>query len=192
MGMGEPAHNLENVLDAIDLLGTEGAIGHKNLVFSTVGDRRVFERLPLARVKPALALSPHTTDAEQRAACCRRRRASIRRSWWRWAKTTRARPAIRSSINGHCWKVWNDGEAEIEALIQLLFRQVRDDEFHPVQPVEGLAFRRPAGEKRRRSPNACVATASSPVCATRPGQDVDGGWAIARPQPVVWSAAESG
>jgi 23S rRNA (adenine2503-C2)-methyltransferase len=39
MGMGEPAHNLDNVLEAIDLLGTVGDIGHKNLVFSTVGDR---------------------------------------------------------------------------------------------------------------------------------------------------------
>ena len=67
MGMGEPAHNLDNVLDAIELLGTEGAIGHKNLVFSTVGDRRVFERLPLGRVKPALALSLHSTCAELRA-----------------------------------------------------------------------------------------------------------------------------
>jgi 23S rRNA (adenine2503-C2)-methyltransferase len=62
MGMGEPAHNLGNVLEAIDLLGTAGGIGHKNLVFSTVGDARVFEQLPLGRVKPALALSLHTTD----------------------------------------------------------------------------------------------------------------------------------
>jgi 23S rRNA (adenine2503-C2)-methyltransferase len=62
MGMGEPAHNLDNVLDAIDLLGTAGGIGHKNLVFSTVGDARVFKQLPLGRVKPALALSLHTTD----------------------------------------------------------------------------------------------------------------------------------
>jgi len=37
MGMGEPAHNLDNVLEAIELLGTQGNIGHKNLVLSTVG-----------------------------------------------------------------------------------------------------------------------------------------------------------
>ena len=66
MGMGEPAHNMDNVLDAIELLGTEGGIGHKNLVFSTVGDRRVFERLPQGPVKPALALSLHTTNAQLR------------------------------------------------------------------------------------------------------------------------------
>ncbi|GGM27543.1 putative RNA methyltransferase [Pseudomonas asuensis] len=66
MGMGEPAHNLDNVLEAIDLLGTDGGIGHKNLVFSTVGDMRVFERLPQQTVRPALALSLHTTRADLR------------------------------------------------------------------------------------------------------------------------------
>ena len=66
MGMGEPAHNLDNVMDAIELLGTAGAIGHKNLVFSTVGDPRVFERLRQGPVKPALAVSLHTTRAELR------------------------------------------------------------------------------------------------------------------------------
>ncbi|WP_268629736.1 hypothetical protein, partial [Escherichia coli] len=66
MGMGEPAHNLDNVLEAINLLGTDGNIGHKNLVFSTVGDPRVFDALPRQSVKPALALSLHTTRAELR------------------------------------------------------------------------------------------------------------------------------
>jgi 23S rRNA (adenine2503-C2)-methyltransferase len=67
MGMGEPAHNLDSVLAAIDLLGTLGAVGHKELVFSSVGDRRIFEHLPLGRVKPALAISLHSTKADLRA-----------------------------------------------------------------------------------------------------------------------------
>src|SRR6185369_5505263 len=67
MGMGEPAHNLANVMEAIEFLGTAGNIGHKNLVFSTVGDERVFDSLPRGPVKPALALSLHSTRAELRA-----------------------------------------------------------------------------------------------------------------------------
>ena len=67
MGMGEPSHNLDNVMEAIETLGTSAGIGHKNLVFSTVGDRRAFERLPQGPVKPALALSLHTTNADLRA-----------------------------------------------------------------------------------------------------------------------------
>src|SRR5574343_289209 len=66
MGMGEPSHNMDNVLEAIDTLGTYSGIGHKNLVFSTVGDRRVFERLPKERVIPALAISLHSTRADLR------------------------------------------------------------------------------------------------------------------------------
>lgn len=66
MGMGEPAHNLEAVIEAIELLGTWGGIGHKQLVFSTVGDPRAFARLPTLSVKPALALSLHTLDPEKR------------------------------------------------------------------------------------------------------------------------------
>jgi 23S rRNA (adenine2503-C2)-methyltransferase len=95
MGMGEPAHNLDNVLEAIDLLGTDGGIGHKNLVFSTVGDLRVFDRLPRERVKPALAPTCGS-------GCCPRHHASRRRNWWSWASVTPGISATRSSTSGPC------------------------------------------------------------------------------------------
>jgi 23S rRNA (adenine2503-C2)-methyltransferase len=66
MGMGEPSHNLEAVHAAIQWLGQEGGFAHKQLVFSTVGDARAFERLREGPVKPALALSLHTTKPELR------------------------------------------------------------------------------------------------------------------------------
>ena len=67
MGMGEPAHNLEAVCEAIGALGAEGGLAHKALVFSTVGEPEVFDRLWQGSVRPALALSLHTLDAERRA-----------------------------------------------------------------------------------------------------------------------------
>jgi len=60
MGMGEPAHNLDNVLEAIQLLGTHGNIGHKNLVLSTVGDLRVFERLMTGLKQASSPIPPLT------------------------------------------------------------------------------------------------------------------------------------
>ena len=105
MGMGEPAHNIDNVFEAIDLLGREGGIGHKNLVFSTVGDRRVFERLeaiPPGGVKPALALSLHTTDPELRARLLPRAPQIGIEEMVERAEAWRAPPATRSSINGRC------------------------------------------------------------------------------------------
>ncbi len=67
MGMGEPAHNLEAVLEAIEVLGIDGDIPHKALVFSTVGEPAVFERLVRSKVRPALALSLHSLDPDRRA-----------------------------------------------------------------------------------------------------------------------------
>jgi 23S rRNA (adenine2503-C2)-methyltransferase len=66
MGMGEPAHNLANVLEACEWFGREGRLAHKHLVFSTVGERKVFPALLAAPVRPALALSLHTTRAKLR------------------------------------------------------------------------------------------------------------------------------
>ncbi len=66
MGMGEPAHNLDAVADAVTALGTEGQLAHRNLVFSTVGDPRAVDRFRSARVRPALALSVHTLDDDLR------------------------------------------------------------------------------------------------------------------------------
>ena len=104
MGMGEPAHNLDNVMEAIDLLGTAGGIGHKNLVFSTVGDPRVFERLPQGPVKPALALSLHTTkDALRRELLPRAPRMTPEELVEAKANATPAPPDTPSSTSGRCW-----------------------------------------------------------------------------------------
>ncbi|MEO8411184.1 MAG: RNA methyltransferase, partial [Propionivibrio sp.] len=143
MGMGEPAHNLDNVLEAIDVLGRYGAIAHKNLVFSTVGDRRVFERLPLGTVKPALALSLHTTDAELRARLL--------------PKAPRIDPAELVELGEHYARAtgypiqyqWtllagvNDSVAEIEEVARLLAGKYAMMNFIPYNRVEGLAFERP-------------------------------------------------
>ena len=104
MGMGEPAHNLVNVMDAIEFLGTAGNIGHKNLVFSTVGDERVFERLP-PRARSSLH-SPCRCTARATTcgpSCCRARRVSHRPIWSRRATATRAKRAIRCRCSGRCW-----------------------------------------------------------------------------------------
>jgi len=175
MGMGEPAHNLDNVLEAIDLLGQEGGIGHKNLVFSTVGDPRVFERLPQGRVKPALALSLHTTDPELRARLL--------------PKAPRIAPEalveqgeIYARMTGYPiqyqWTLLdgvNDSDEEVERLIRMLAGKYAMMNFIPFNNVEGAGFRRPAWEKavaltqrlRQHGIIACLRDSA--------GQDIDGG-----------------
>ena len=175
MGMGEPAHNLDNVLEAIELLGGYGDIGHKNLVFSTVGDHRVFERLPQGRVKPALALSLHTTNAELRARLL--------------PKAPRIAPEelvalgeIYARATGYPiqyqWTLLegvNDSDAEMEAVARLLAGKYAMMNFIPFNTVDGLAFRRPA--MRRAAALAGLLHQRGIIVRLRDsaGQEIDGG-----------------
>ena len=147
MGMGEPAHNLDNVLEAIQFLGSYGNIGHKNLVFSTVGDPRVFERLPQGAVKPALALSLHTTDAELRARLLpnapRIAPEALVEQAELYARTT-------SYPIQYQWTLIegvNDSDAELERIVQLLSGKYAIMNFILFNDVDGLAYHRPSPER---------------------------------------------
>ena len=100
MGMGEPAHNLDNVMDAIDLLGTVGNIGHKSLVFSTVGDPRVSSAFRKAgsNRRWRCRCTPPSPDCARN--CCHARRGWTLRTWWRRGKPMHAAAATRSSTSG--------------------------------------------------------------------------------------------
>ncbi|MDR2452900.1 MAG: RNA methyltransferase [Candidatus Accumulibacter sp.] len=175
MGMGEPAHNLDQVLGAVDLLGGEGGIAHKNLVFSTVGDRRVFERLPLGRVKPALALSLHTIDS------------GLRAHLLPWAPRVAPEELIElgekyaratSYPIQYQWTLLdgiNDSIDEADRLARLLAGKYAMINYIPFNAVAGTGFRRPDPRRagalvahlRRRGIVACLRDSA--------GQDIDGG-----------------
>jgi 23S rRNA (adenine2503-C2)-methyltransferase len=178
MGMGEPAHNLEAVLEAIELLGTGGAIGHKNLVFSTVGDPRVFERLLDAergRVKPALALSLHTTKAALRAELLPRAPrfdpADLVAAGERYARATGYPIQYQwTLIEGV-----NDGPDEIEGIVALLRGKYALMNMIPYNAVEGLAFRRPSWERAAEIARTLHRRGILTKLRQSAGQDVDAG-----------------
>jgi len=146
MGMGEPAHNLDAVLEAIELLGTAGGIGHKQLVFSTVGDERVFARLPQGPVKPALALSLHSTQAERRAALLpqapRIAPADLVAAGDAYARATGYPMQVQWTLLAGI----NDGPDEVEGLVALLAGRHAVLNLIPYNPVDGLPYARPAAE----------------------------------------------
>lgn len=175
MGMGEPAHNLENVLEAIDLLGSEGGIGHKNLVFSTVGDTRVFERLPQGRVKPALAISLHTTDPDLRADLLPKAPGiaieALIESGERYARATGYPIQYQWTLLDGV----NDTEAEIDRLADLLAGKYAMMNFIQFNTVAGSVFRRVPWERavsliRRLRQHGIVACLRDSA-----GQEIDGG-----------------
>ena len=176
MGMGEPAHNLDNVLEAIDLLGTEGGIGHKNLVFSTVGDARVFERLPLGRVKPALALSLHSTSAELRARLLPRAPLSL--SPDELVDHAEAYASATGYPVQYQWTLLagiNDTEAEMDGIVRLLEGKYAVMNLIPYNRVDGLTFERPTDERSGRVARALQARGVLTKLRQSAGQDVDAG-----------------
>lgn len=175
MGMGEPSHNLDNVLDAIQLLGMLGGIAHKNLVFSTVGDRRVFERLPQGIVKPALALSLHSTRAELRAYLLpkapRIELDELVELAEHYARATRYPIQYQWTL----LEGVNDGDDEVAGIVRLLTGKYAIMNLIPYNTIDGLGFRRPAWERavaisRALHEQGIVASLRNSV-----GQDIDGG-----------------
>jgi 23S rRNA (adenine2503-C2)-methyltransferase len=175
MGMGEPAHNLDNVLEAIELLGVEANVAHKNLVFSTVGDPRVFERLPQGRVKPALALSLHTTKPALREKLLPRAPritpAQLVEEGERYARLT----AYPIQYQWTLLEGVNDGLDEMDALVELLRGKYAVLNMIPYNANEGLPFTRPSWDKARALAADLHRRGVLTKLRDSAGQDVDGG-----------------
>jgi 23S rRNA (adenine2503-C2)-methyltransferase len=203
MGMGEPAHNLDNVMDAIDLLGTAGNIGHKNLVFSTVGDRRVFERLPLGAVKPALALSLHSTNAQLRAKLMPRapcmHPAELVALGEDYARATGYPIQYQWTLLAGI----NDGDDELDGIVRLLTGKFAILNMIPYNTVDGLDFARPPPERAAAIARLLHRRGILTKLRQSAGQDVDAGCgqlrargrpATERPaakiEPVAWLMAQ--
>ncbi|WP_220806624.1 RNA methyltransferase [Noviherbaspirillum aridicola] len=175
MGMGEPAHNLDHVLDAIELLGTEGNIGHKSLVFSTVGDRRAFERLPLGPVKPALALSLHTTKPALRDILLPRAPritpAELVALGEQYARATHYPVQYQWTL----LEGINDGEDELDGIVDLLRGKFAVLNMIPWNSIPDLQFRRPSWERAREIARTLHRRGVLTKLRDSAGQEVDGG-----------------
>ncbi|WP_457349815.1 RNA methyltransferase [Roseateles sp. P5_D6] len=192
MGMGEPSHNLANVLDAITLLGREGGFAHKQLVFSTVGDERAFAALNEAEVKPALALSLHTTDAAKRAELLPRAPRLTPE------ELVEAADAYARSSGYPIQYQWtlldgvNDGPEELDGIVRLLKGRYGLLNMIPFNSAEGLPFTRPSWERARAIAAELSARGVLTKLRDSAGQDVEGGCgqlrareAVGRPARVV-------
>jgi len=184
MGMGEPAHNLDNVMEAIELLGTAGAIGHKNLVFSTVGDPRVFERLPLGVVKPALALSLHTTKPELRAQLLPRAPritpAELVEAGERYARATGYPVQYQWTL----LEGVNDNDDELDGIVKLLQGKYAVMNMIPYNSNEGLDFKRPSWERAAAIARSLHRRGVLTKLRHSAGQDVEGGCGQLRARAV--------
>lgn len=175
MGMGEPSHNLDNVLEAIDLLGTAGGFGHKNLVFSTVGDPRVFERLPQQRVVPALALSLHTTDGELRTRLLPKAPRMAPEELVELAEIYARRTGYPIQYQWTLLAGVNDSIEEMDGIVRLLAGKYAIMNLIPYNTTAALDFRRPSNARVTELAHYLHARGVRTTVRQSAGQDVDGG-----------------
>lgn len=175
MGMGEPSHNLDNVLRAVEFLALYGGFGHKDLVISTVGDERLFEALNQMSARPALAVSLHTTDDAKRRTLLPRGAKMTVKALTEAAEAWARKTGYPTQYQWTLIQGVNDGEEEVDRLIALLTGHYAMVNFIPVNAVEGSVYSRPDREHaahlvRRLKSAGIVATLRDSAA-----QDVDGG-----------------
>ncbi len=144
MGMGEPSHNLRAVLEAVDFLADVAQFQHKQLVISTVGDERLFDALERARVKPALALSLHTTDNEKRRKLLGNAPAIAVERLLERTTAYAAASKYPAQIEWTLMAGVNDSFEEVRRLADLIEGKLAMVNFIAVNPVPGSAFVRPS------------------------------------------------
>jgi 23S rRNA (adenine2503-C2)-methyltransferase len=184
MGMGEPAHNLDAAVEAIHLLGTGGAIAHKQIVFSTVGDPRVFERLPRERVKPALALSLHTSKPALREQLLPR---APRLTPQELVDAGEAYARATGYPIQYQWTLMegvNDGDDEIEGIAALLQGKYALMNMIPFNTVEGMPWKRPSWERAAEIARTLHRRGILTKLRHSAGQDVDAGCGQLRARAV--------
>jgi 23S rRNA (adenine2503-C2)-methyltransferase len=147
MGMGEPTHNLDAVLEAVAAIKAVAQIGPRRQTLSTVGSLRAFERMLAARVRPSLALSLHTADdGVRRELLPRAPKEPVR-------ELVRAADAYGREVGNPVQFEWtllagvNDRDADADALIALLQGVRGYVNFIVWNPVAGLPFAAPPRER---------------------------------------------
>lgn len=143
MGMGEPSHNLDNVLFAVQRIKEEVLISPRRQTLSTIGSVRAVERIRAASVRPCLALSLHTADEARRRELLPRAPKDPLRD------IVAAADAYGRDIGTPVQFEWtllrgiNDRDEDIEQLCDLLDGVRGYVNFIVYNPVEGLPFEAP-------------------------------------------------
>ena len=150
MGMGEPMHNLDNVVPAVRRIADAptGALGWRQVTISTVGVVPGIERLTTEDLNVNLAVSLHAPDDATRSRIVPSNRrypvADVMAATRRFAAKTGRIPTIEYCLLDGV----NDSDGHASALADL----ISADRFHvnliPYNPIgaglSGAAYRRPA------------------------------------------------
>lgn len=143
MGMGEPSHNLDNVLAAVARIKDEVLISPRRQTLSTIGSVGAVERIRGASVRPCLALSLHTADEALRRELLPRAHTDALRD------IVAAADAYGRDVGTPVQFEWtllrgiNDRDEDVDQLCDLLAGVRGYVNFIVYNPVAGLPFEAP-------------------------------------------------
>lgn len=157
MGMGEPSHNLDNVLEAVARMRDELLISTRRQTLSTVGGVRAIERMLAAEARPCLALSVHTPDEALRRELLPRAHKDPLRDIVQAADAYGREVGTPVQFEYTLLAGVNDRDEDVDGLCELL-RGVRGYvNFIRYNPVDGVPFESP--------PRARIVEIVRAVCA---------------------------
>jgi 23S rRNA (adenine2503-C2)-methyltransferase len=156
-------------------LGSLGNIAHKSLVFSTVGDPRVFERLPSGLVKPALAVSLHTTRADLREQLLPRAPKMSPEELVDAAEVYARKTGYPIQYQWTLLEGVNDTEEELDGIVRLLKGKYALMNMIPYNTIDDLPFKRPSWERAAEIARSLHRRGILTKLRNSAGQDVEGG-----------------
>jgi 23S rRNA (adenine2503-C2)-methyltransferase len=179
------------VVEAIEVLGTVGNIAHKSLVFSTVGDPRVFERLPMGPIKPALAVSLHTTRADLRAQLLPRAPKMSPEELVEAAEVYARQTGYPIQYQWTLLEGVNDSEEELEGIVRLLKGKYALMNMIPYNAIDDLPFKRPSWDRAAEMARTLHRRGILTKLRNSAGQDVEGGCGQLRARELKSALNES-
>jgi 23S rRNA (adenine2503-C2)-methyltransferase len=140
-----------------------------------VGDRRAFERLPQGTVKPALALSLHTTKAALRERLLPRAPRIAPDELVALGDAYARATGYPMQVQWTLMAGINDGDDELDGIVRLLKGRRAVLNLIPYNAVEGLPYRRPAPERSAEIARTLHRRGVLTKLRRSAGQDVEAG-----------------
>jgi 23S rRNA (adenine2503-C2)-methyltransferase len=178
MGIGEPTHNLDAVLEAVSRIRADALISPRRQTLSTVGSRNAFARLGAAEVRPCLALSLHSTDDDKRRTLLPRAPREPVAELIAGADDYGRAMGMPVQFEWTLLAGINDGDDELERLAAAMAGRRGYVNFIPWNPVDGARFAPTPRERavemvralRRRSVVATIRSSAGPDAEAACGQ----------------------
>lgn len=175
MGMGEPLHNYENLLDSLSIMTNNSGLGisPKRIIVSTSGVTPKIRKLAESGTKVRLALSLHAATQKKREAIMPVARtfglSNLMEAVKEYSSTTGQRMLIEYVLLGG----FNDGKEDIRALVRLLHGITCKVNLLAYNPVAKTLFERPSDEKVNRFASDLRSKGLTVTVRQSRGNDID-------------------